>query len=53
MDAPIEISQGPGLPVWTPENYSRDFLGPNTLRTGIELSRNVMTVRLAKDMACR
>ncbi|MFO1184279.1 MAG: penicillin-binding protein 1A [Bauldia sp.] len=50
MDAPIEIDQGPGLPPWVPENYANDFLGPSTLRTGIELSRNVMTVRLAKDM---
>jgi penicillin-binding protein 1A len=50
MDAPIEIDQGPGLPTWKPENYSNEYYGPSTLRTGIELSRNVMTVRLAKDM---
>ena len=29
---------------------SQDYLGPSTLRTGIEQSRNVMTVRLAQDM---
>ncbi len=50
MDAPIEIDQGPGLPPWMPENYSQEFYGPSTLRTGIEQSRNVMTVRLAQDM---
>ena len=50
MDAPIEIDQGPGLPPWTPENYGDAYLGPSTLRTGIEQSRNVMTVRLAQDM---
>jgi penicillin-binding protein 1A len=50
MDAPIEISQGPGLGVWRPQNYGRKYYGPSTLRTGIELSRNVMTVRLAQDM---
>jgi penicillin-binding protein 1A len=50
MDAPIEIDQGPGLGMWRPENYSNKFYGPSTLRTGVELSRNVMTVRLAKDM---
>jgi penicillin-binding protein 1A len=50
MDAPIEIDQGNGQGVWRPENYTKDFLGPSTLRTGIELSRNVMTVRLAQDM---
>ena len=50
MDAPIEIDPGPGQPIWRPENYSQEFYGPSTLRTGIELSRNVMTVRLAQDM---
>ncbi|MBO0344577.1 penicillin-binding protein 1A [Roseibium limicola] len=50
MDAPIEISQGPGLDTWKPQNYGGKFYGPSTLRTGIELSRNVMTVRLAQDM---
>lgn len=50
MDAPLEISQGPGLGAWRPQNYGGKFYGPSTLRTGIELSRNVMTVRLAQDM---
>lgn len=50
MDAPIEISQGPGLDTWKPQNYGGKFYGPSTLRTGIERSRNVMTVRLAQDM---
>ena len=49
MDAPIEIDQG-ARGMWRPENYSNEFYGPSTLRTGIELSRNVMTVRLAGDM---
>jgi penicillin-binding protein 1A len=50
MDAPVEIDPGYGQPIWRPENYSQEYYGPSTLRTGIELSRNVMTVRLAKDM---
>jgi penicillin-binding protein 1A len=50
MDAPIEISQGPGTEMWRPVNYSGKFYGPQTLRFGIEYSRNVMTVRLAQDM---
>ncbi|MGV2978862.1 penicillin-binding protein 1A [Camelimonas sp. ID_303_24] len=49
-DSPIEIEQGPGLPPWRPENYSGKFSGPHTLRYGIEQSRNVMTVRLARDI---
>jgi len=47
MDAPMVLDQGPGLEKWRPKNYSKDFLGPTTLRTGIEKSRNLMTIRLA------
>jgi penicillin-binding protein 1A len=51
MDSPIEIDQGPGMGVWRPENYSAGkYYGPQTLRFGIEHSRNVMTVRLAQDV---
>jgi penicillin-binding protein 1A len=47
LDAPVAFEQGPGLPLWKPQNYSDKFYGPTTLRLGIEKSRNVMTVRLA------
>lgn len=50
VDAPIEIDQGGGQGIWRPENYSREFYGPQTLRFGIEKSRNAMTVALANDM---
>src|SRR5689334_2000641 len=51
MDAPIEIDTGAGGGgVWKPENYSHKFYGPQTLRFGLEHSRNVMTVRLAQDV---
>jgi penicillin-binding protein 1A len=48
LDAPIAISQGPGLPLWRPTNYTNKFYGPTTMRRGLELSRNLMTVRLAQ-----
>ena len=48
LDAPIALPQGPGLPLWRPKNYHDDYLGPTTLRVGIEKSRNLMTVRLAQ-----
>ncbi len=47
-DAPVELSQGPGLPMWRPENFDGDYLGPLTLRRALEKSRNVVTVRLAQ-----
>jgi penicillin-binding protein 1A len=49
LDAPIEFAL-PSGETWSPQNYSREFYGPSTLRRGIELSRNAMTVRLADDM---
>lgn len=48
LDEPIELPQGPGLPMWRPQNYGGEFLGPTTLRQGLEKSRNTMTVRLAQ-----
>ena len=61
LDAPVVIDQGPGLGKWKPSNFSNQFYGPSTMRLGIELSRNLMTVRLAQavgmpavvDMATR
>ena len=51
LDAPFEMDQGPGLPVWRPNNFEvGDYLGETTLRRGLELSRNVMTVRLAHEI---
>ena len=47
LDAPYVVDQGPGLPKWKPSNYSDEFYGLTTIRTGIEKSRNLMTVRLA------
>jgi penicillin-binding protein 1A len=50
MDAPIVIDQGRGLPLWKPENFEKSFLGPATLRNGLEKSRNLMTVRVAQTI---
>ena len=50
LDAPYVIDQGPGLPKWKPANYSDEFFGLTTMRTGIEKSRNLMTIRLANKI---
>jgi penicillin-binding protein 1A len=50
LDAPVAFPQGPGLPMWTPKNFEKHFLGLATLRRGIVLSRNLMTIRLAHDV---
>jgi len=48
LDAPFVLDQGPGLGKWKPANYARKFYGPSPMRLGIEKSRNLMTVRLAR-----
>ena len=50
LDAPFIAEQGIGLRDWKPENYGKKFYGPSTLRKGIEYSRNLMTVRIAKNL---
>ncbi|SIS89963.1 penicillin-binding protein 1A [Phaeovulum vinaykumarii] len=48
VDAPIEVNTPQGM--WRPKNASNRFYGPTPLRTGIEQSRNLMTVRIAQEV---
>ncbi len=48
VDAPIEVETTEGI--WRPQNATKQFYGPSPLRTGIEQSRNLMTVRVAQDI---
>ena len=48
IDAPIELDTPQGI--WRPKNASNKFYGPTPLRTGIEQSRNLMTVRIAQEI---
>ncbi len=50
LDAPLVLDQGDDLKMWKPENYGKKFYGPSTIRTGLEKSRNLMTVRIAKSL---
>ena len=50
LDAPFVSKQGEGLKKWKPQNYGKKFYGPSTLRTGVEKSRNLMTVRVAQKL---
>jgi hypothetical protein len=47
VDAPIEVETPRAL---APKNASNKFYGPTPLRTGIEQSRNLMTVRIAQEI---
>jgi len=48
VDAPIELDTPQGI--WRPKNASNQFYGPTPMRTGIEQSRNLMTVRIAQEI---
>ena len=48
VDAPIEIDTPQGL--WTPQNANNEFYGPTPIRTGLEQSRNLVTIRLAQEI---
>ena len=50
LDAPLVLDQGTDLKKWKPENYGKKFYGLSTLRTGLEKSRNLMTVRIAQKI---
>ncbi len=47
-DAPIDVHQGRGMPIWRPKNHDSKFQGPMTLRRGLEKSRNTVTVRVGQ-----
>lgn len=48
VDQAIRINTPSGL--WEPRNSSGKYYGPSPLRTGIEQSRNLMTIRVAQDI---
>jgi penicillin-binding protein 1A len=50
LDEPISVVQADGS-VWSPENFEGGHgTGAHPLRYGVEHSKNMMTVRLAKDV---
>ena len=51
LDAPVVMRQDDSS--WKPQNYSTKVYGPSTLRLGLEKSRNLMTIRLARALGIR
>jgi penicillin-binding protein 1A len=50
LDAPIELRGSSADETWKPHNYENKYYGMLTLRKGLEMSRNTMTVRLAQTV---
>jgi penicillin-binding protein 1A len=48
-DKKIQVRQADGT-IWEPDNYDEREGGAHTLRYGLEHSKNLMTIRLARDI---
>jgi penicillin-binding protein 1A len=49
-DAPLVIDSPVKGNEWRPENYSRKFYGPTSLRTALRKSRNLISIRLLRQL---
>ncbi|MEW6261388.1 MAG: PBP1A family penicillin-binding protein, partial [Thermodesulfobacteriota bacterium] len=50
MDTPISFQDDESDPVWNPKNYDRQYHGRVLLRTALEKSLNVVTVKILQDI---
>jgi penicillin-binding protein 1A len=50
FDAPVTYKAGADEEVWQPKNFEKRFYGATTLRTGLVLSRNVVTIKILNEI---
>jgi penicillin-binding protein 1A len=50
LDAPIVLDSSGGEQAWRPENFTREFRGPTRLREALVHSRNLVSIRILKDL---
>ena len=50
LDAPIVLEGGNTEDAWRPENSTREFGGPTRLREALVRSRNLVSIRVLKDI---
>ncbi len=50
VDSPIVFNDPVLEGKWKPKNYSRYFVGPTTLRNALTHSRNVVTIKILRDI---
>ncbi len=53
LDAPIILDDANLEEIWRPENHGGGFGGPMRLRDALVLSRNLVSIRLLKEMGVR
>jgi len=52
-DAPVVFDSPDQDNVWRPQNYSGKFFGPTRLRVALTHSRNLVSIRLLRDIGAR
>jgi len=50
LDTPLTYKSDEFDEGWRPKNYENRYFGPTSLRTGLVMSRNVVTVKILKDI---
>ncbi len=50
VDSPLVFNDPVLEEKWKPKNYSRRFIGPTTLRDALTHSRNVVTIKILRDI---
>jgi penicillin-binding protein 1A len=53
VDTPVSFDAGAGQPPYSPHNYDGKYVGPVTLRSALEHSRNVPAVRVMEMLGPR
>lgn len=50
MDSPLVFEETQQDVAWRPRNYDEQFFGPTTIREAIARSRNIITIKVLKDV---
>jgi penicillin-binding protein 1A len=50
FDAPVSYRAGADEEPWQPKNFENRFFGATSLRTGLVLSRNVVTIKILNEI---
>jgi penicillin-binding protein 1A len=53
MDSPVVFKDALGDSDWRPKNFDAKYHGPTTLRDALVYSRNVVTIKVLKDIGVR
>ena len=50
MDSPLVFQEAQQEVAWRPRNYDEQFFGPTTIREAVARSRNIITIKVLKDV---